>query len=67
MASGAGLDAYDRQRRPRTQMITRRSRRIGAAAQWASPPPYTLHDTALRLLPPASLARSLAPVLDWAV
>jgi len=67
MASGAGLDAYDRQRRPRTQMITRRSRRIGAAAQWASPAAVYLRDTALRLLPPSSLARSLAPVLDWAV
>jgi len=66
MASGAGLDAYDRQRRPRTQMITRRSRRIGAAAQWASPAAVYLRDTALRLLPPSSLARSLAPVLDWA-
>ena len=41
MASGAGLSAYDRQRRSRTQMITRRSRRVGAAAQWASPGPYT--------------------------
>ena len=66
MASGAGLGAYDRQRRPRTQMITRRSRRIGAAAQWASPAAVTVRNTALRLLPPASFARSLAPVLDWA-
>jgi 2-polyprenyl-6-methoxyphenol hydroxylase-like FAD-dependent oxidoreductase len=65
MASGAGLGAYDRQRRPRTQMITRRSRRIGVAAQWASPAAVTVRDTALRLLPPASFARSLAPVLDW--
>ena len=66
MASGDGLGAYDRQRRPRTQMITRRSRRIGAAAQWASPAAVTARNTALRLLPPASFARSLAPVLDWA-
>jgi len=66
MASQAGLSAYDRQRRPRTQMITRRSRRIGAAAQWASPAAVTVRNIALRLLPPASFARSLAPVLDWA-
>jgi len=59
------LAAYDRRRRPRTQMITRRSRRIGAASQWASPAAVHLRDTALRLLPSASLARSLAPVLDW--
>jgi 2-polyprenyl-6-methoxyphenol hydroxylase-like FAD-dependent oxidoreductase len=65
MASGAGPAAYDRQRRPRTQMIARRSRRLGAAAQWASPAAVHLRDTTLRLLPPASLVRSLAPVLDW--
>jgi 2-polyprenyl-6-methoxyphenol hydroxylase-like FAD-dependent oxidoreductase len=67
MASGNGLVGYDRQRRRRTQMITRRSRRIGAAAQWASPAAVHLRDTALRLLPPSSFTRSLAPVLDWAV
>ena len=48
----AGLAAYDRQRRPRTQMIARRSRRIGAAAQWVSPPAVHMRNTALRLLPP---------------
>ncbi len=46
-------------------MITRRSRRIGAAAQWASPVAVSLRDTAPRLLPSSSFARSLAPVLDW--
>jgi len=66
MASGDGLSAYDRQRRPRTQMITRRSRRIGATAQWASPVATSLRNRTLRLLPPSSFARSLAPVLDWA-
>jgi 2-polyprenyl-6-methoxyphenol hydroxylase-like FAD-dependent oxidoreductase len=66
MASGAGLAAYDRQRRPRTQMIARRSRRIGAAAQWASLPAVHMRNTALRPLPPSSFTRSLAPVLDWA-
>jgi hypothetical protein len=47
-------------------MITRRSRRIGATAQWASPAAVHLRDTALRLLPSSSFARSLAPILDWA-
>jgi hypothetical protein len=47
-------------------MITRRSRRIGAAAQWASPAMVNVRNTALRLLPASSFARSLAPVLDWA-
>jgi 2-polyprenyl-6-methoxyphenol hydroxylase-like FAD-dependent oxidoreductase len=66
MASGDGLGAYDRQRRPRTQMIARRSRRIGVAAQWASPAAVRMRNAALRLLPSSSFARSLAPVLDWA-
>jgi 2-polyprenyl-6-methoxyphenol hydroxylase-like FAD-dependent oxidoreductase len=66
MASGARLGAYDRQRRPRTQMITRRSRRLGAASQWASPAAVALRNTTLRLLPASLFTRSLAPVLDWA-
>jgi 2-polyprenyl-6-methoxyphenol hydroxylase-like FAD-dependent oxidoreductase len=66
LAGGDGLAAFDRQRRPRTQMITRRSRRIGAAAQWASPAAVHLRNTAVRLLPSSSFARSLAPILDWA-
>jgi len=66
MASGDGLAAYDRQRRPRTQMIARRSRQIGVAAQWASPAAVKLRDTALRLMPSSSFVRSVAPILDWA-
>jgi len=66
MASGDGLAAYDRQRRPRTQMIARRSRQIGVAGQWASPAAVKLRDTALRLMPSSSFARSVAPILDWA-
>jgi 2-polyprenyl-6-methoxyphenol hydroxylase-like FAD-dependent oxidoreductase len=66
MASGEGLGAYDRQRRPRTQMVTRRAHRIGVVAQWASPAAVAARNAALRLLPASSFARSLAPVLDWA-
>jgi 2-polyprenyl-6-methoxyphenol hydroxylase-like FAD-dependent oxidoreductase len=65
MASGDGLTGYDRQRRPRTQMIARRSRQLGAVAQWASPAAVSLRNTALRLMPSSSFARSIAPVLDW--
>ncbi|MBO0816436.1 MAG: FAD-dependent monooxygenase [Actinobacteria bacterium] len=63
--SGEGLDGYDNRRRTRTQMIARRARRIGATAQWASPVAAGLRNTALRLLPPASLTRSLTPILNW--
>jgi 2-polyprenyl-6-methoxyphenol hydroxylase-like FAD-dependent oxidoreductase len=66
MTDGGGVTAYDRKRGPRTQMITRRSRRMGAVAQWASPAAVKLRNTALRLLPSPAFARSLAPVLDWA-
>jgi hypothetical protein len=47
-------------------MITLRSRRIGVAAEWASPVAVRLRNTAVRLLPASSFIRSLAPVLDWA-
>ena len=66
LASGQGLDAYDRERRPRTQMVAHRAHQIGAAAQWASPVAVGLRNTGLRLLPSSSLTRSLAPILDWA-
>jgi 2-polyprenyl-6-methoxyphenol hydroxylase-like FAD-dependent oxidoreductase len=61
----AGLEAYDRLRRPRTQMIVLRSHRIGAVGQWASPPAVTLRNAGMRLLPRSAFIRSLAPVLDW--
>src|SRR5579875_1228035 len=65
LAGGGGLAAYDQQWRPRSQMIARRSRRIGTTAQWAFPAAVSLRDTTLRLLPSSSFARSIAPVLDW--
>jgi 2-polyprenyl-6-methoxyphenol hydroxylase-like FAD-dependent oxidoreductase len=65
MASGCGLSDYDRLRRRRTQMIARRSRWIGSVAQLASPAAVTVRDSVLRLAPPDSFIRSLAPVLDW--
>jgi 2-polyprenyl-6-methoxyphenol hydroxylase-like FAD-dependent oxidoreductase len=57
------LTAYDRERRPRTQMISRRSRRIGAVAQSRSLP--ALRNLLMRLTPASALLNSLAPVLDW--
>jgi 2-polyprenyl-6-methoxyphenol hydroxylase-like FAD-dependent oxidoreductase len=60
-----GLQTYDRTRRRRTQMIARRSRLIGAVAQWSSPLAVTLRDTAVRLMPGSSFLRSFAPILNW--
>ncbi|MFG3259347.1 FAD-dependent monooxygenase [Streptomyces sp. NPDC048172] len=61
--TAAGLDAYDRARRPRAQMIVRRSRRVGGAAQWSSPALTALRNMGLRMTPGSSFARSLAPVI----
>jgi hypothetical protein len=46
-------------------MIALRAHRIGAVAHWASPVAVGLRNTALRVLPRSSPARSLASVLDW--
>ncbi len=62
---GEPLAEYDRLRRPRTQMVLTRSRRIGAVAQSSSRPLAAIRDLTLRCLPSASFTRSLAPVLDW--
>ncbi|GAA2211767.1 FAD-dependent monooxygenase [Nonomuraea monospora] len=63
----AGLQAYDRTRRPRTQLIVRRSRQAGAAAHWTSTPLTTLRDTVFPLLPNRLFARSLTPAYTWTI
>jgi 2-polyprenyl-6-methoxyphenol hydroxylase-like FAD-dependent oxidoreductase len=60
-----GLAAYDRARRPRTQMIVRRSRRIGKVANLRFPPLVALRDSAMRLMPRSTFIRSFEPVVDW--
>ncbi|GAA0593520.1 FAD-dependent monooxygenase [Streptomyces crystallinus] len=61
----SALAAYDRDRRPRTQSIARRSDRIGAAAQWQSAPATAVRNLLLRLTPASAMFKSLAPILDW--
>ncbi|SHF92860.1 FAD-dependent monooxygenase [Streptoalloteichus hindustanus] len=61
----AGLAEYDRVRRPRTQMIARRSRQVGAPAHWSSPPLTALRDAALPLLPRALFGRSVTAAYTW--
>ncbi|WP_410876637.1 FAD-dependent monooxygenase [Nocardia sp. A7] len=60
-----GLARYDRERRTRTQMITRRSARIGTVAQLSARPLVALRNTALRLTPTSAQLRSMAEILDW--
>ncbi|RDI49768.1 FAD-dependent monooxygenase [Nocardia mexicana] len=61
----AALATYDRLRRPHTQAIVRRSRRVGAVAQWSWRPATMLRDTVVRRTPGKAGLRSLAPILDW--
>ncbi|WP_344960649.1 FAD-dependent monooxygenase [Streptomyces thioluteus] len=59
------LAAYDHERRPRTQMIARRSRRIGAVARRAGESGPAGHDGPALPVADPRLLDSLAPVLDW--
>ncbi|MGY0498022.1 FAD-dependent monooxygenase [Nocardia sp. FBN12] len=63
-AEPGGLARYDRERRPRTQMITERSARIGTVAQLSARPLVALRNTALRLTPTSIQLRSMAEILD---
>ncbi|AFU00613.1 FAD-dependent monooxygenase [Nocardia brasiliensis] len=64
-ATDTGLARYDRERRPRTQMIVTRSRRVGTVAQLSSAPAVFARNLLLRLTPAAVQTKSFAPVLDW--
>ncbi|WP_369217576.1 FAD-dependent monooxygenase, partial [Streptomyces flavofungini] len=61
----AALRSYDRQRRHRTQMVTRRSARLGRIGQLAWGPAVLARDVAARLAPARATVRSMAPVLGW--
>jgi 2-polyprenyl-6-methoxyphenol hydroxylase-like FAD-dependent oxidoreductase len=61
----ATLSDYDAVRRPRTQMVVARSRRIGATAQASSRPLVALRNLVVRALPTQAFTRSLDPVLSW--
>ncbi|MEV0687746.1 FAD-dependent monooxygenase [Nocardia sp. NPDC050378] len=60
-----GLSRYDSERRPRTQMIARRSGTIGVIAQLSARPLVGVRDAALRVTPASAQFRSLGKVLDW--
>ncbi len=59
------LRSYDRARRPRTQMIARRSRQLGAMANQTRPQMAAARDAALRMAPASVFVRSMHPVVGW--
>jgi 2-polyprenyl-6-methoxyphenol hydroxylase-like FAD-dependent oxidoreductase len=63
--SGGGQSAYNKARLPRTQMVARRSRQVGAVAQWSAPAAVALRNAAMRLTPGSRMVSSLGPILDW--
>ncbi|GAA0942686.1 FAD-dependent monooxygenase [Nonomuraea longicatena] len=63
----AGLQEYDRLRRPRTQQIVRLSRQVGAPGHWTSAPLVALRNTVFPRLPKSLLTRSLGPTLTWTI
>lgn len=65
LAADADLRRYDALRRPRTQAIAARARRMGRAGQLTARPAVALRDAVLRLAPPRAQLTALAPILDW--
>jgi len=59
------LRRYDDLRRPRTQDIVARSRRMGAVGQWSWPPAVAVRDRLLPLVPSSAALRMVDPVLAW--
>ncbi|MBA3470521.1 MAG: FAD-dependent monooxygenase [Herpetosiphonaceae bacterium] len=60
----AALQAYERQRIPRTTAIARQSRRIGQIGQWHNPLALRLRELLFRNLPPQLQARQLNRILN---
>lgn len=64
-AARDGLLVYDMQRRSRTQLVARRSRRVGRMAQWSSRTAVALRDRVLRAAPDDAFQNSLEPIMAW--
>ncbi|MFD0900406.1 FAD-dependent monooxygenase [Actinomadura sediminis] len=60
-----GLSAYNDVRLPRTQHITRMSRRFGRPGRLRRQPAVGLRNALMRLLPPAVTVRALDPIARW--
>jgi 2-polyprenyl-6-methoxyphenol hydroxylase-like FAD-dependent oxidoreductase len=62
----AALDAYDRQRRPRTQAMARAAWRVGRyGQQLRNPVGIALRNAAIRLTPPRAALRAMVRWADW--
>lgn len=61
----AGLDTYDRERRPRTQKLVRVSALVGRIAQARNPIAVTARDAAATLLPTRAYLAASAETFSW--
>ena len=61
----AALAEYQTLRRPRTEAIVRKSRRVGRIAQLANPVAVGIRDAIVRLVPARTQAAQLEPVIGY--
>lgn len=66
LAGDGDLCRYDAARRPRTQRIAARARRMGQAGQLSARPLVALRNAVMRRTPASAQLGALAAVLDWA-
>jgi len=59
------LNTYDRVRRPRTQMVVQRSRRVAAIARGGTPLLAPVRDLAMSLAPRSTMTKTLEPIVSW--
>ena len=59
------LARYDALRRPRAQLLARRSHQVGAVAQLSGRAATTARELAMRATPSSVVGRQLASTLDW--
>lgn len=64
-ATADSLDAYDRDRRPRSQRVARASRRIGRMSSVENPVAVAARNALMRVTPPRAALRSMARYADW--
>ncbi|MFC3965819.1 FAD-dependent monooxygenase [Nocardia jiangsuensis] len=65
LAADGDLRRYDALRRPRTQWIAARARRLGRAGQLSAGPVVALRDAVMRRTPARAQLNAMAAMLEW--